>query len=171
MYNTSGIKDSGDRRQFDTGAVRDITTGKGRCDLLPLDTVEDVILMLEDEIEINFLRNVSDFIYTGDIEKLYLAIQSFCKDREWDLYTALLEVSIHYEQGASKYGERNWEHGIPLHSFLDSAVRHYLKWKRKDDDEPHDRAVIWNLLGALWTLKHKPELADIDRSMFKEMNK
>lgn len=30
------IKDSGDRTQFDTGAVRDMHAGKGRMDLLPL---------------------------------------------------------------------------------------------------------------------------------------
>ena len=29
------IKDSGNRREFDTGAVRDIQVGKGRMDLLP----------------------------------------------------------------------------------------------------------------------------------------
>ena len=29
------IKDSGERREFDTGAVRDIQEGKGRMDLLP----------------------------------------------------------------------------------------------------------------------------------------
>ena len=29
------IKDSGNRREFETGAVRDIQEGKGRCDLLP----------------------------------------------------------------------------------------------------------------------------------------
>ena len=30
------IQDSGNRRQFDTGAVRDIQSNKGRCDLMPL---------------------------------------------------------------------------------------------------------------------------------------
>jgi hypothetical protein len=29
------LKDSGDRRSFETGAVRDMADGKGRCDLLP----------------------------------------------------------------------------------------------------------------------------------------
>lgn len=29
------LKDSGNRRQFETGAVRDMAEGKGRCDLLP----------------------------------------------------------------------------------------------------------------------------------------
>ena len=33
------IKDSGERREFQSGAVRDIQEGKGRCDLLPLDVV------------------------------------------------------------------------------------------------------------------------------------
>ena len=33
------IKDSGERREFESGAVRDIQVGKGRCDLLPLDVV------------------------------------------------------------------------------------------------------------------------------------
>lgn len=35
------ILDSGSRRQFDSGAVRDIAEGKGRCDLLPLDIIGD----------------------------------------------------------------------------------------------------------------------------------
>ena len=30
------IKDSGERREFETGAVRDMAEGKGRFDLMPL---------------------------------------------------------------------------------------------------------------------------------------
>ena len=37
------IKDSGARREFESGAVRDIQEGKGRCDLLPLDVVACII--------------------------------------------------------------------------------------------------------------------------------
>lgn len=33
------IKDSETRREFGTGAVRDIQEGKGRCDLIPLGAV------------------------------------------------------------------------------------------------------------------------------------
>lgn len=33
------LKDSGERKIFETGATRDISKGKGRCDLLPLDTI------------------------------------------------------------------------------------------------------------------------------------
>ena len=78
-----------------------------------------------------------------------------------DEVTLLLEVSKHYEEGAKKYSARNWEKGIPLHCYIDSAVRHYLKFLRGDDDERHDRAFVWNLLGALWTQLHKPELIDL----------
>ena len=38
----SEIKDSGNRTEFGTGAVRDIQDDKGRCDLLPLDVVADL---------------------------------------------------------------------------------------------------------------------------------
>lgn len=33
------IKDSGNRREFETGAVRDIQTGKGRMDLMPMTAI------------------------------------------------------------------------------------------------------------------------------------
>lgn len=36
------IKDSGNRTQFETGAVRDIGSGKGRCDLVPWNAVMDL---------------------------------------------------------------------------------------------------------------------------------
>lgn len=36
------IKDSGERTQFDTGAVRDMHTGKGRMDLLPWEPLAEV---------------------------------------------------------------------------------------------------------------------------------
>lgn len=43
----SKILDSGNRRTFQTGAVRDIQEGKGRCDLLPLLPIYN---MLRDDI-------------------------------------------------------------------------------------------------------------------------
>ena len=37
------LRDSGARQEFETGAVRDISEGKGRCDLLPLRAVSEII--------------------------------------------------------------------------------------------------------------------------------
>lgn len=77
-----------------------------------------------------------------------------------DAFTMLLEVAKHFEEGCKKYGENNWQKGIPTHCYIDSAVRHYLKYLRGDKNEPHDRAFCWNILCAIWTCKHKPELND-----------
>ena len=149
------IQDSGNRREFETEAVRDIAEGKGRCDLLPLDVIAKDLL--EDDI----LKAIHSFMYTGDTYHIRVAINTFINMKYDDVFTAILEVSKHYEEGCKKYGDRNWEMGIPLHCYIDSGVRHYLKWLRKDDDEPHDRAFIWNMLGLLWTLVHHPELNDL----------
>jgi hypothetical protein len=101
------IKDSGNRRVFNTGGQRDITLGKGRMDLLP------------------------------------------CR--------ALIAVARHFEAGARKYEDRNWEKGIPLHSFFDSGLRHALQFLMGKRDEPHLEAACWNFLCALDTLKRIEE--------------
>lgn len=153
------IKDSGERRQFDTGCVRDIADGKGRCDLLPLGVIAEYADYIGDEDEV--FDYLSQYIYTGDKDYIYEAIASFQKFIGWNTPTMFLEVSKHYEDGANKYAERNWEKGMPLHCYIDSGVRHYLKFLRGDQDEPHHRAFVWNMLGALWTHEHRPEQIDL----------
>jgi hypothetical protein len=96
----------------------------------------------------------------GDALSLEEALKMFMQVRQWDFPTMLLEVSKHFAEGAEKYSENNWMKGIPLKSYLNSSVRHYLKYLRGDKDEPHDRAFCWNILCAIWTCKHKPELND-----------
>lgn len=95
------IKDSGQRTEFQTGAVRDMAGGKGRCDLLPP--------------------------------------------------RAILRLARHFEAGARKYGDRNWEKGIPISSFIDSAIRHILKFMAGETDEDHLCAACWNLMCAMET--------------------
>ena len=148
------IKDSGARREFKTGAMRDIAEGKGRCDLLPLDIIA---YYYTDEI----LKHIDDYIHQGNPANLWCAIEEFCAMEGWDYYTMLLEVSKQFEDGAHKYGDRNWEKGIPLHCYIDSALRHYFKYRRGDKDEPHDRAFVWNLMCAMWTQEHKPDMVDL----------
>lgn len=109
------IKDSGNRTQFSTGAVRDMGEGKGRCDLLPP--------------------------------------------------AALLRIAKHFEVGALKYGDRNWELGIPMHSFIDSGIRHLLKYMDGWTDEDHLCAAAWNLLCALETEEKRPQMQDIPSRM------
>lgn len=155
------LVDNGARREFDTGAVRDIADDKGRCDLLPLDVVAELLrdsTVIGHDVVLNAINN---YVRKGDTNKLLRAVVRFCVEEELNIYTAILEVSKHYADGAKKYAERNWEKGIPLHCYIDSGVRHYLKHKRGDTDEPHNRAFIWNMLGAVWTHQNKPELIDL----------
>jgi hypothetical protein len=105
------------KREFSTGAVRDVANGKGWFDLLP--------------------------------------------------FRALREIAIHFENGAEKYGDRNWERGIPLGVYVDSAMRHISQLMAGDRDERHDRAAAWNLLCLVETAERirsgelPPELDDI----------
>ena len=150
------IKDSGERMEFTTGAVRDIQKGKGRCDLMPLDVVAMMI-----PAQANYHRplvEIAGFMENSDCFRLTDAIRWFCSLHGWDISTMLLEVSKHFEEGAEKYGENNWQKGLPVKCYINSAIRHYLKWLRGDDDEPHHRAFCWNIMCAIWTCKHKPEL-------------
>lgn len=160
------IKDSGNRREFDTGAVRDMAEGKGRCDLLPLDVCSDLFAgHAESQVVLNHIR---DFETTGDSHYLSNTIRDFWFTFKRDsnafvfddgfICDMLLEVSIHFEEGAKKYGENNWQKGLPASCYIDSAVRHFLKFLRGDTDERHDRAFVWNLMCCIWTCKHKPEL-------------
>ena len=156
---SSVIKDSGERRQFDTGADRDIQEGKGRCDLMPLDVVANAGECW-DQWHKDILLLIHKFQSTGSTEYLYCVMHCFGSHTFCDPQTMLLETAIHFEEGAKKYGEHNWQKGIPIKCYIDSAVRHYLKWLRGDKDEPHDRAFCWNIICAIWTCKHKPELND-----------
>lgn len=105
------LKTDEEIRRFDTGAVRDASDGKGRCDLLPM--------------------------------------------------AALLRLSRHYEAGAKKYGERNWEKGQPMSVLLDSGLRHLFKYLDGWIDEDHLAAAAWNILGAMQMEDKMPQMQDI----------
>jgi len=78
---------------------------------------------------------------------------------------ALKRLAQHFENGAVKYGDRNWELGQPLSRYLDSLIRHaycYLEGKR---DEDHATAIAWNAMA----LVHTEEM--IERGLLpKELN-
>lgn len=155
------IKDSGERTEYSTGAVRDCKEGKGRCDLMPLDVVARYFRFNDMVEEYRVFAHLSAFKNYGDIELLFRAVQeAFPPSNGNAAYSLMLEVSKHFEEGAKKYGPDNWQKGIPVHSYIDSAIRHYLKYRAAWTDEPHDRAFVWNLMCCIWTMTHHPELDD-----------
>jgi hypothetical protein len=95
------VNDSGERRSFGTGSVRDVRTGKGRYDLIPP--------------------------------------------------LAIKRIAQHFENGAVKYGDKTWELGQPLSSYLDSGLRHTFNLLDLKVDEDHAAAGIWNLIAFLCT--------------------
>ena len=97
----NGLKDSGSRREFSSGAVRDAEQYKGRFDLIPF----------------------------------------------WPMlaYSAILEA------GAKKYHDRNWQKGMPISVYLNSALRHLYKYMNGMRDEPHLWQAMWNIAGAIHT--------------------
>lgn len=105
------IKDSGERTEFSTGAVRDMHKGKGDMVSLP--------------------------------------------------NSAILRLSKHYEAGAEKYGRWNYTNGIPVSSFMDSALRHIFKYLAGWDDEDHLSAAAFNILGALEMEERHPDMLDL----------
>lgn len=152
------IKDSGDRTEFSTGAVRDMREGKGRCDLMPLEVVVDIMADVNAK---EMLHNIHRFLKSGDTGYLVRCLTDFAQrigghnDYRADICTMFLEVAKHFEEGAKKYGENNWQKGIPVNCYIDSAIRHYLKWLRGDTDEPHDRAFVWNLMCCIWEVDYR----------------
>lgn len=152
------IKDSGDRTAFSTGAVRDMQDNKGRCDLLPLDEVQE---LLEDKNDI--LDYLESYKRTEDTEFLVFVLRQFASIAyDGDRIGMVLDVAEHYAAGAEKYGVDNWKKGLPEWSYLSSGTRHYLKWLRGDEDERHDRAFVWNILCLLWTIENVKEDVILD---------
>lgn len=76
-------------------------------------------------------------------------------------HAALLRVARHMENSLADHEERNWERGLPMHCFLDSAMRHTFKYMDGQTDEDHLAAAATNLLMALWTEDHLPAMQDI----------
>lgn len=208
------LKDSGNRREFESGAVRDMQEGKGRMDLVPWNVCQQVYFRMKQlycihrtglvydshrELWVNGemsdvypeliyqmgvmdgLLNPAPYAKPVDSEMLYQKIAGqfielasiFCLAR-WgrsapiersdeeapdksvnyfinnSFSTAMLEVAKHYEDGAKKYDENNWRKGMEVKIYFDSASRHLMKYMASWNDEPHDRAFLWNCLCGAW---------------------
>lgn len=170
------IKDSGNRTEFESGAVRDVQEGKGRFDLVPLNVISDMIFSIGDAPAFGTLaytifhlslaqKELEECAPHDQIrEDLYMALRSFSsyafgidakqKSMKYLYANMLLEVAVHFEEGAKKYEENNWKKGIPLNRYFDSACRHLFKYIRGDSDERHDRAFAWNIMCMIWEITH-----------------
>ena len=160
------IKDSGNRTEFETGAVRDVQQGKGRFDLMPLDAVEHLLWTYERGTSAasgmipGVIEYINNFYENSSSGSLLQAVCCYARATRKDIFALMLDVARHFENGALKYGEHNWEKGIPISRYIDSALRHLMKDLAGETDEDHAAAFVWNLMCCAWTIGHKPEMDD-----------
>lgn len=64
---------------------------------------------------------------------------------------ALIRLANIYEKGGEKYSERNYEKGMPLSEYLDSAFRHLIKLMLGWTDEDHAAMMAWNMFSFMHT--------------------
>ena len=165
----SKLADSGDRTKFTNGAVRELG-GKGRCDLIPPSIYRRFIEKVADPNKKNaayILNDILLFMETKNVKHIAHGIQKVLFELNIDKdpwastciqnAEGLLELAKHFEDGAVKYEERNWERGLPIGSYIDSALRHTLKYIAGWNDEPHLKAIGWNLICLYSTINTKPE--------------
>ncbi len=159
------ILDSGERTEFDTGAVRDGAEGKGRMDLLPCRALLAMAELIFDD-DSNLDTAIVEILtwLKGDRGEGNRFLKLACKhaldaleielgNESNEIFFSIVEVSKVFEAGAKKYDARNWEKGIPLSRFVDSGLRHAMKEKAGMDDEPHLAMCCWNFLCCLDTLE------------------
>lgn len=70
---------------------------------------------------------------------------------------ALTRISKLYENGAKKYGDRNYEKGMPFSRYTASMFRHVIAWMKGDETEDHLSAIAWNA----FSIMHHQELGEL----------
>ena len=56
-------------------------------------------------------------------------------------------------EGAIKYGESNWQKGMPIEDCLNHAIRHQYLWLEGDRSEDHLAHAACNLMMAIHFLE------------------
>jgi hypothetical protein len=75
-------------------------------------------------------------------------------------FEALEAWAIWCEQGAEKYGSRNWEKGLLVSDCINRLVRHAMKAANGWTDEDHLAACMWNAAAAITMMERRPDLND-----------
>ena len=62
---------------------------------------------------------------------------------------AMKRLAIILAKGALRYSDRNWEKGMPISRYIDSAIRHLSQYIEGKRDEDHLGQAFWNIHSAL----------------------
>lgn len=61
-------------------------------------------------------------------------------------------------EGAEKYGDFNWERGMPAYAMINHALRHIYMFLSGDRSEDHLGHAGWNVISAIHSVEKWPEL-------------
>ena len=70
----------------------------------------------------------------------------------------LARVAAACAEGAAKYGDHNWEKGMPVGDLLNHAIAHIYNFLAGDRSEDHLGHAAWGVLAAIHSEKLWPEL-------------
>lgn len=84
---------------------------------------------------------------------------------QWLPYDSLAEIANVMEFGANKYGNKNYELGMPWSRMAGAALRHIYQWMSGEDTDKesglsHLAHAGCCIVFLLWYSKHKKELDD-----------
>ncbi len=164
------IKDSGNRREFETGAVRDRAVGKGLPALISAPMMQQYLDVYRSaNLYTPALNGLYRILATGNWQDSLSVFHELVNTNGplgvCTFVNAIRRLSVQLEKGAIKYSKRNWEKGMPLEEYCNSAIRHILALINGDDDEDHYAAALFNVMG-LW---HTGYMISID-VLPKELN-
>ena len=147
----SELKDSGERREFKTGAVRDRAVGKGLPSLLSAPFMKDIIdeISIGDDYVKDALSGMYGILFDKDWKQALEVASSLITIKGFAI--AIRRLSVQIEKGAIKYSKRNWEKGMPLEEYCNSAIRHILAMIAGEDDEDHYAAALFNVMALYHT--------------------
>jgi len=129
---------------FDTGAVRDTTDY--RYDLMSPHLC-DLIFVAEGHYRTlaRFLLELRQYPSTDNSRFLLDTLEKFVR-----AIAAPLSIPHLYSQalheGTVKYGERNWEKGIPEDNLVNHALYHLFRLYAGDQSENHLSHLVWNVI-------------------------
>ncbi len=104
--------------------------------------------------DVNFKKIGAEVVYESGAQRDTRAGKGAFHWMPWD---AVFLVSRIYETGnigRSKDGtgdDRNWENGLPIQGFLQSAMNHITAYLAGDRSEAHLPQAAWNIINAIQT--------------------
>jgi len=132
------------RETFESGAVMDTTDY--RYDLMSMPVTLELLKHIDESFAAQELTRFLLRYNNDNPNMLRLTIEALAET----LNVKLPDLAHFYAQalheGAGKYGERNWEKGIPESNLLNHALHHLFKLVSGDQSENHRSHLVWNVL-------------------------